>query len=85
MGIYTRSLCQHWMCKFMFVSVLFCHIILVQRGVANSLWPRDTYGEYTKVVICTDRHYQKPYAILTLHLCAKSERIFKNNQLKLET
>ncbi|KAL9987500.1 hypothetical protein ACROYT_G001820 [Oculina patagonica] len=43
MGIYTHSLCQLGLCKLIFLSVLFCQLILIQCGLTDALWPRDTY------------------------------------------
>ncbi|KAL9987491.1 hypothetical protein ACROYT_G001807 [Oculina patagonica] len=43
MGIDTHTLCQLGLCKLIFLTVLFCQLILIQRGLADALRPRDTY------------------------------------------
>ena len=35
-------------CKFIFLSIVFYQTVLLQRGQAETLWPRDTYGEYER-------------------------------------
>ena len=48
MGIYTPSLCQLGLCNLIFLGVLFCQLIFIQRGLADGLLAGNNYGKYAK-------------------------------------
>ena len=41
---------------FIFLGIVFYQIVGLQVGQAETLWPRDTYGEYKKIELWRSKH-----------------------------